>query len=329
MWMDWGPDKGAAREMWADRANAVCAGGNYVEKSVAERDEKKEEYRLVDKYIPIRYLEDYWRSIKTGIAECLGNGDPDYFEYPIVGRYTNTNDAGEFRSLISGNTASGKSENGITFHVFYAPDGSMSGIATDKSYTESEDFGTWEVTDAGQLCETWKKWRYRQQNCFVTTNIGIGQYRMKAIGKPFMDILSFRQGNPEGLRSPPQTLTQLMASVSAGQAPAGFTGPAEFDLTGIYRSKVHQFTSANYFCFNQRRVFQIDLKQENYIIRGKFLSGISGEIEGVLLGNKVRFHWYTARCSSLTEGEWTVSSDGATLDGYGEIELEWKAQKQN
>jgi hypothetical protein len=104
------------------------------------------------------------------------------------------------------------------------------------------------------------------------------------------------------------------------------TATAEYDLTGTYTSNVRRRGSSDLYCFGQRREFQIELKQENNIIKGKFLSGLSGGIKGTLVGNKVKFIWYKATCSD--SGEWTVSSDGSSLEGYGRADLKWKAQKQ-
>ncbi|MGD8351206.1 MAG: hypothetical protein PVI79_18310 [Gammaproteobacteria bacterium] len=105
------------------------------------------------------------------------------------------------------------------------------------------------------------------------------------------------------------------------------TPPPAFDLAGVYTSNIHRMASADYWCFNQKRNFSIELKQDKNIIKGKFLSGITGEIEGTLIKNKVRFTWYTAKCSGLSEGEWTVSSDGLSLEGFTSSDVEWKARK--
>jgi len=308
----------AAREMWADRANEVCGGDNYVESGVTEYDLKIEGDFYHDAFI------DSWQSYKTGVVECLGSEELYNHGSLPVGWDIDSDNADQFRSLIAGNTASGGSENGKTihengdtFHIYYAPDGKVFGRVTEGMFhSEYEDSGTWELTAAGQFCETWNRWRNHERICFLTSVLENGKFQMDAIGKPYSDILEIREGDPEGV------------AAEAGQPIADATGFPEFDLTGVYTSNIRSLNSATYSCFNQIGVFQIDLRQENNSIKGKFLSGTSGGIEGVLVGNKIKFDWYTTKCPEFNDGEWTVSPDGLSLDGYGASELKWKAQKQ-
>jgi hypothetical protein len=256
------------------------------------------------------YMQANGVAVKTRDDSGQGKGTEE-FNAPVTPGIMTTTD---MRNLISGNTVSGKSAKGYTYHDYYSPDGTMTGRATSKYNTEYEDTGTWEINNEGQFCETWKKWRNHERNCYLTSVLEDGQYQMKAIGKPYEDILTIREGDPEGL---------------AGELAAPLTQmPPDFNITGTYIANVTRENNSDYFCFNQKKTFQIDLKQENNIIKGNFLSGISGGIEGAMVGNKVKFNWYTARCSNLIEGEWTVSSDGSSLEGYGWSELRWKAQKQ-
>jgi hypothetical protein len=225
----------------------------------------------------------------------------------------------DMKNVVSGNTESGdtkgsRADNSYKFHIYYNPNGTMLGRSTSKTNTEYEDSGAWEILDSGQICATWKKWLDHKQYCYLMEALGGGRYRSTAVGKSYESIVEFRKGDPEGL---------------AGEIAAPLTQtPPDFNITGTYIANVTREDNSDYFCFNQKKTFQIELKQENDIINGKFLSGISGGIEGAMAGNKVKFNWYTARCSNLIEGEWTVSSDGSSLEGYGWSELKWRAQKQ-
>jgi len=311
-----GAPRETAREMWADRANVVCGGDNYVERDVAERD-------VFQKGNPIDLGLGFWVSIKIGVAECLGSEDLYNHGSLLVGWDIDSENSDAFRSLISGNTASGESVNGDTFQTHYAPDGTMYGRSTKRMiYTEEKDSGTWELTAEGEFCETWKKWRKHERVCFFTSVLENGKLQMNALGKPYIDIMEIREGDPEGV------------AAEAGHPIAVANSPPEFDLTGIYTSTVLRKNLNYYRCFNQKRTFQIKLKQDGNSIAGSFMSGITGEIEGTVENNKVAFTWYTANCNEGTEGEWTVESGGsylrdASLPGLGWSELVWEAHKNN
>jgi len=100
-----------------------------------------------------------------------------------------------------------------------------------------------------------------------------------------------------------------------------------YDLNGVYASKIVRKDNHDYWCFNSKRKFLIELEQSGKIIKGKFLSGITGEIIGTLNGEKVAFNWYTTKCARGYDGEWTISEDGSVLQGYGFSELDWSATK--
>jgi len=232
----------------------------------------------------------------------------------------------EMRAVIPGNTSSGISEKGNKYHVYHDPNGTLKGKLDGGRY----DSGTWVITDVGEHCHKWKKWRKGRQECFLMYSIEGNKYRTKS-----GSILVIQEGDQRSKKflTVPNEQTALIVPPVPDDQPAmdsGITDTAEFGLTGTYTSNVRRMGSADLSCFNQRSAFQIELKQENNIIKGKFLSGVSGGIEGTLVGNKVKFIWYTAKCNDLNEGEWTMSSGGASLEGYVERpkgRIKWKAQK--
>jgi hypothetical protein len=101
----------------------------------------------------------------------------------------------------------------------------------------------------------------------------------------------------------------------------------EIDLTGIFNAKIRRGRTQDYFCFNQKKSFLIELKQNGKSFKGRFLSGITGEFEGTVDDDKVKFTYYTARCANDIRGEWTLSPDGSSLEGYGWSDVKWRLQK--
>jgi hypothetical protein len=232
----------------------------------------------------------------------------------------------KMRAVISGNTASGISEKGNKYHVYHDSNGTLKGKLDGGRY----DSGTWVITDVGEHCHKWKKWKKGRQECSLIYSIGGNKYSDKA-GSIF--VIQEGDQRSQNFLTDLNEQTALIVPPVANDQPAmdsEITDTAEFDLTGTYTSNVRRVGSIDYYCFNQSSKFQIELKQENNIIKGKFMSGYWGEIEGTLVGNKVKFIWYTSNCNNLNEGEWTVSSDWASLEGYGLRfnEFKWKAQKQ-
>jgi len=89
---------------------------------------------------------DSFQSLKTGVVECLGSEQLYNHGSLPVGWDIDTDNADQFRSLISGNTASGGSENGKTihengdtFHIYYAPDGKLFGRVTEGMFQHFAD----------------------------------------------------------------------------------------------------------------------------------------------------------------------------------------------
>lgn len=60
--------------------------------------------------------------------------------------------AEQMRTMVSGNTSSGRMKNGVPYAVYYSPDG-MQKVRTGQGF---KDVGEWRVTESGELCGKWK-----------------------------------------------------------------------------------------------------------------------------------------------------------------------------
>ena len=104
--------------------------------------------------------------------------------------------AEDMRTVVTGNTLSGKSEKGYEVHVYHDTDGTMEGNSRKKYY----DSGTWKISDEGLYCRKWKKWRKAKLDCFQMYQIGSNIYRLKAIDQDYESLLKMREGDPEKLK---------------------------------------------------------------------------------------------------------------------------------
>lgn len=102
----------------------------------------------------------------------------------------------EMRSVISGNTLSGKTERGADFHVYHSPDGKMSGQARLAYY----DVGTWRIDSNDRYCRQWTNWREGATDCFEIYQIGENRLRMKAINYHYESTFQTHEGDPENLK---------------------------------------------------------------------------------------------------------------------------------
>jgi hypothetical protein len=116
----------------------------------------------------------------------------------------------ELRTYIAGNTLSGKTKKGSIWHVYHAADGTMLGRSTNKYNTESQDSGTWEITKDSQRCVKWNKWLGGKRVCFQFYALEGNKFRMKAIGKSRVIIVTIREGDPEGLGNEISVATQTL-----------------------------------------------------------------------------------------------------------------------
>jgi hypothetical protein len=255
-----------AREMWRDQAVSVCGDDNFLEKNIDER----EIYHPRPKKC-LRCFPDQWTNVKNGIVVCLGS----FFEPLIVNQGTS---AAEFRELVSGNTFSGVDKKGSKFDIYHAPNGTMLGRTTSKWNKEYEDSGFWQITHSCQYCQTWKKWLDHKKTCFKTKELQGNKYRKRPLGRSLYEsqlhetTFVIREGDTEELardlwqaplnQTPAFELTGTCQSEIAGksavplkqtQGGSELTGtwvsdipPPEFDLSGIYTSKVRLMGSAGY-----------------------------------------------------------------------------------
>jgi hypothetical protein len=101
----------------------------------------------------------------------------------------------EIRSLLSGNTSSGRTVQGSDFHIYHRPDGMMSGQAHSVDY----DVGKWEITDDDKFCRQWTNWRHGARVCFDVYRNGEGQFRMMSAHPRYEATFTVRKGDPEEL----------------------------------------------------------------------------------------------------------------------------------
>ncbi len=60
--------------------------------------------------------------------------------------------AEQMRTMVTGNTSSGRMNNGVPYAVYYAPNGTQK-VRTGQGF---RDVGEWRVTETGELCGKWK-----------------------------------------------------------------------------------------------------------------------------------------------------------------------------
>ena len=90
------------------------------------------------------------------------------------------------------------------------------------------------------------------------------------------------------------------------------------DISGTYRSDISTEGSAGnaYWALGRDPAKKVILKQNQDEIVGTFLGSRSGEIEGILNGDTIKFKWFVT--DGLTEsgrGEWKVTNDGINWIG--------------
>ena len=102
-------------------------------------------------------------------------------------------DASQVKELLSGNTAKGRNEAGRAFTVFHRADGTRVGTSGGSS-----DTGTWEVTEEGNACGQWTKWRDGKRLCtkYYMVDDEVKYYNTDGSYRGSFKILP---GNPSGL----------------------------------------------------------------------------------------------------------------------------------
>ncbi len=99
-------------------------------------------------------------------------------------------------TLLSNATSSGKSERGTEFDVYSRQDGRM----VARTARGNVDEGTWEITKEGKYCRQWHKWRNAERDCYFVYRLNNGEYRFKAIEKPYESVVRIARGDPEQLQ---------------------------------------------------------------------------------------------------------------------------------
>ena len=107
--------------------------------------------------------------------------------------------ADEIRALLPSNTLSGRNEKKREVNVYHAADGTMEGMRKGKGI--HYDSGTWTITDEGQYCRQWERWRAKTRDCFLVYRIDSDSYRLKSVSDVYTGRARVLQGDPKGLKA--------------------------------------------------------------------------------------------------------------------------------
>jgi hypothetical protein len=91
----------------------------------------------------------------------------------------------------------------------------------------------------------------------------------------------------------------------------------KFDVSGTYRSDI---IGSGYWSLGKRPAKKVILKQNQDKIIGTFLGSRSGEIDGILNGDTIKFKWFVTEGPTGGEsgrGEWGLTNDGVKWNGTG------------
>ena len=85
------------------------------------------------------------------------------------------------------------------------------------------------------------------------------------------------------------------------------------DISGTYRSDI---IGSGYWSLGRRPAKRVILKQNQDEIVGTFLGSRSGDIEGILNGDTIKFKWFvTDGLAESGRGEWKLTNDGKSWNG--------------
>jgi hypothetical protein len=62
------------------------------------------------------------------------------------------------------------------------------------------DSGNWTITDEGQYCRQWNRWREKALGCFHIYRLGDNKFRLKSVTDLYDSRVKVREGDPEGLK---------------------------------------------------------------------------------------------------------------------------------
>jgi len=88
----------------------------------------------------------------------------------------------------------------------------------------------------------------------------------------------------------------------------------KFDVSGTYRSDI---IGSGYWSLGKRPAKKVILKQNQDEIIGTFLGSRSGEIDGILNGDTIKFKWFVIEgpTGGSGRGEWKLTNDGVNWNG--------------
>jgi hypothetical protein len=105
------------------------------------------------------------------------------------------------------------------------------------------------------------------------------------------------------------------------QPAAPVTPDIPVDISGTYRSDI---TGSGSWSLGKFPNIEVILKQNKGEISGTFSGTRSGEIEGILNGERIKFKWFvTAGRTESGRGEWKLANDGINWNG------KWRSSRGN
>jgi hypothetical protein len=103
----------------------------------------------------------------------------------------------ELIQYLSGNTVSGRTERFIDFHIYYSPDGKLSGQAKGTRY----DAGTWQAYPNATYCRRWDRWLSGARECFKVFLLGANRIQFQKVGSDRRsNAFTLRLGDPKNLK---------------------------------------------------------------------------------------------------------------------------------
>ena len=106
--------------------------------------------------------------------------------------------ATEIKELLPSNTLSGRNEKQKEIHVYHDPSGAMEGMRRGKGM--HYDSGTWTITDEGQYCRQWNRWREKALGCFHVYRLGDNRFRLESVTDQYESRVKVEEGDPKGLK---------------------------------------------------------------------------------------------------------------------------------
>jgi len=104
-----------------------------------------------------------------------------------------------------------------------------------------------------------------------------------------------------------------VCDASLDQQAASITPDTLIDISGTYHSDI---SGSGYWSLGSRPAKKVILKQNKGEISGTFFGSRSGDIEGTLNGDTIKFKWFvTDGLAESGKGEWKLTNDGINWNG--------------